>query len=316
MEQIRTKRRGKLRCFIFYLKKMSNLFKNSIRLCSSRPMQFSKYLKAGSRLPIFNLSGRPRKGEYTGLTNREKGKLRHEKRKSKSNDFSNSERERKRKWRADMNKDQVAYEKYKENERLRNWAANKKKKANGANAHEFTNDSASSTPVSAFSCKQSLHRSLLRANLHLPKSPSKNAEIIQRLTTKYKIRIKLKENRGRPRKELSEEESIWLIEFLSRSDISYTNPGRKDNVYIGKSNGESRYLQRRYLLWPLRDILLMANGTEGIGYSYVSKFMEKLKFSQLCDFLKLHKEYVYTSNIPPHRVNAKFVKILRYLLEV
>ena len=200
-----------------------------------------------------------------------------------------------------MNKDQVVYEKYKENERLRKWAANKKKKANEANeanANELANDSASSAPVSAFSCKQSLHRSLSRADLHLLKSPHKKAEIIQRLATKYKLRITLKENRGRPRKELSEEESIWLIEFLSRSDISYTNPGRKDNVYIGKSNGESRYLQRRYLLWPSRDILLMANGTEGIGDSYASKFEEKLKFSQLYDFLKLHKEYVYNSNIP------------------
>ena len=210
----------------------------------------------------------------------------------------NNEKERKRKWRAEIKKDQAKYEKYKEGERLRKWAAKKKKKANDSNAQEVASDSASSTPCSAFSCKQSLHRSLSRADLHLPKSPNKKAEIIQRLATKYNLRVDLKENRGRRRKELSDEEKMWLIEFLNRSDISYTNPGRKDNVYIGKFNGESKYKQRQYLLWPLRDLILMANGTEEMKDSFVLKFEKKLTFSQFYDFLKRHKEYVYNTNIP------------------
>ena len=72
---------------------------------------------------------------------------------------------------------------------------------------------------------------------NLPQSPRKKAEIIQSLASKYQIRIKMHENRGRPRKELLEEKNDWVIEFLSRSDMNYINPGRQDNFYIGKVDG-------------------------------------------------------------------------------
>ena len=49
-------------------------------------------------------------------------------------------------------------------------------------------------------------------------------------------------NRGRPRKELSEEKKNWIIKFLSRSDMTYANPGGQDNVYKGKVDGEWTYL--------------------------------------------------------------------------
>ena len=39
------------------------------------------------------------------------------------------------------------------------------------------------------------------------------------------------ENRGRPRKELSEEKKDWM---------TYTNLGGQDNVYIGKVDGEQK----------------------------------------------------------------------------
>ena len=68
------------------------------------------------------------------------------------------------------------------------------------------------------------------------------------MATKYKLRINLQQNCGRPRKELNEEEKIWLIEFLNKSDISCTNPGRKDHVYAGKIDSESKYKQKQYLL--------------------------------------------------------------------
>ena len=91
---------------------------------------------------------------------------------------------------------------------------------------------------------------------------------------------------------------IWLVEFLDRSDISYTNPGRKDSVYIGKINGESQYMQKKYLLWPLRKIVSIANSQEAVDESFESKFGKILTFSQLYDFLKGRKEYVYNINIP------------------
>ena len=97
---------------------------------------------------------------------------------------------------------------------------------------EVAGESSTLTTGSIFSCRQTLYQSLSRVALHLPKSPNKKAEIIQRLATKYKLRINLHENRGRPRKELNDEDKVWLINFLNRSDISYTNPGRKNQMYI------------------------------------------------------------------------------------
>ena len=135
---------------------------------------------------------------------------------------------------------------------------------------------------------------------HLPQSPRKKVEIIQSLASKYQIRIKMHENRGRPRKELSEEKKDWMIEFLSRSDMTYTNPGRLDNVYIGKVDGERKYLPRQYLLWTLKDLLDIINGSELHSSNFVSTFSEKsekLIFSQLYDFIKSHEQFIYNKNI-------------------
>ena len=133
---------------------------------------------------------------------------------------------------------------------------------------------------------------------HLPQSPRKKVEIIQSLASKYQIRIKMHENRGRPRKELSEEKKDWMIEFLSRSDMTYTNPGRQDNVYIGKVDGERKYLPRQYLLWTLKDLLDIINGSELHSSNFVPTFSEKLSFSPLYDFIKSHKQFVCNKNMP------------------
>ena len=101
----------------------------------------------------------------------------------------------------------------------------------------------------------------------------------------------------RRRKELNEDEKIWLIEFLNQSDITYTSLGRKDHVYFGKFNGERKYKQRQYLLWPWRDILSIANSNAGSEQSFGTRFGKELTFSQLNDFLKLYKEYTFKSNI-------------------
>ena len=134
------------------------------------------------------------------------------------------------------------------------------------------------TPVpqteSAFSTKQSASWSLNKAPDHLPQNPRKEMEIIQGLASKYQIRIKDAQKLcDCPRKELSEEKKDWMIEFLSRSDMTYTNLGRQDNVYIGKVNGERKYLPRQYLLWTLKDLLDIINGSELHSFNFVSTFV-------------------------------------------
>ena len=51
-------------------------------------------------------------------------------------------------------------------------------------------------------------------------------------------------------------------------------------------------------MWPLRKIVSIANGNDEVNASLESKFDKKLTFSQLYDFLKSHKEYVYNTDIP------------------
>ena len=97
-------------------------------------------------------------------------------------------------------KDSAKHKKDKEDEKLRKWSAKKKKKctqmtssqSNGKNSSP-TNNSTRNTS-SSFFCKQTLYNSIARTNLQLVKSPNNKAEVTQRLATKYKLKLKLKEN--------------------------------------------------------------------------------------------------------------------------
>ena len=161
--------------------------------------------------------------------------------------------------------------------------------------------SSTSTPNSSFTTKQSFHRSVSRADDNLPKSPHKKLEVVEKLEEKYLVKMPFRKgSRGRPRKDLSEEERDWLIKLLARADMTYTNPGRKDNVYIGIKDGERIYKQKLYLLWTLRDLFEIVNGSGKIKLddTFFKRFGKEITFSQLYDFLKAHKEYAWNKNIP------------------
>jgi len=98
---------------------------------------------------------------------------------------------------------------------------------------------------------------------------------------------------------LNQEETNWLVSFLERGDITYTTPGRKDQVYLGKKDGISQYAQKRYLRWNLRDLFKIINGNdEIIGSSFQEGFGHQISFSLFYDFIKDHKEYVFNKHIP------------------
>ena len=108
------------------------------------------------------------------------------------------------------------------NERHRKLKKSSNEERPGSSADQ--NDSSLSISTSSFSTKQSLHRSLSHANNFLPKSPHKKAEVIEKLAEKYKVKFQFKKSaRGRPRKDLNEEEKQWLTEFLARANLTYTN---------------------------------------------------------------------------------------------
>ena len=84
-------------------------------------------------------------------------------------------------------------------------------------------------------------------------------------------------------------------------DISYTTPHH--NVYLGKFNKVKNLAQKRYLLWTIRDIMDIINGSKTVqsdapSDSFEAKFGKKMTFHQLYDLLKRHKQYVFNRKIP------------------
>ena len=43
--------------------------------------------------------------------------------------------------------------------------------------------------------------------------------------------------------------------------MAHVNPGREDNIYIGKFDKERKFVTRQYLLWLLNESLEILNGT-------------------------------------------------------
>ena len=86
---------------------------------------------------------------------------------------------------------------------------------------------------------------------------------------------------------------------MDRPDISYINPGKNDHSTL-KIRGERIYVQKRYLLWPLRDVLGMLNRTDSDsdGETIPSKFDKLLTLSVFYKFIKTRKQYIYNNKIP------------------
>ena len=97
-------------------------------------------------------------------------------------------------------------------------------------------------------------------------------------------------NPGRPSNDLSEDEVEWLCKFMEGPDITYTNPGKKDQRYIGKENGKSKFVSIRYLLKTIRDLLEILNGCSSVIQSETNDFPKifekELTFRQLNIFPK------------------------------
>ena len=106
-----------------------------------------------------------------------------------------------------------------------------------------------------------------------------------------------------------------MIGFLDWADISRQTPGRKDNLYVGKEYGQRKYLQKRYLLWNIRDLLEIVNGRGDIDDdSFQSKFNKKITFWQLYKFLKEHKEYKFNKNFPHESCAREVCEKVRLLI--
>ena len=98
------------------------------------------------------------------------------------------------------------------------------------------------SPSTSFRHKANKARSLKKAKNALPRSPSERKEVVKELASNFlRIKFTRRNKPGRKLKELEGHHREWLIGFLDRTDISRQTPERKDNVYVGKENGQRKY---------------------------------------------------------------------------
>ena len=177
-------------------------------------------------------------------------------------EWKRKERLRKAAQRAKIKQDPVHYKKVLEKDRLR-------KSKSKAVSHEERHRG-SDLAETSFGSNQAKGKSVKRASEALPQSTPKKVEVlstlVEKLTPNSKQRIFNNVRRqmtssttGRP-KSLTEEQNTWILEFLMQPNISYTCPGRKDQVYIGKdASGQSQYKAKHYLLWSLKELVGLIN---------------------------------------------------------
>ena len=147
----------------------------------------------------------------------------------------------------------------------------------------------------AFSQAHIRSRSIQKVAKTLPKSPRKCKEVISALSNKFKLCIKPTQSKvGRPKNELTESEKEWLKNFLDKHNITYVTPGRKDYRYVGKVDGKSQYVQKRYLMWTLNELLNITKGSSLIKNKSPFEFLfgKKVKFHQFYKYIKSNREYV------------------------
>ena len=111
-------------------------------------------------------------------------------------------------------------------------------------------------------------------------------------------------NRRRPKQDLDVDEKSWLIDCLDRQDFTYTTPGKRDQVYIGKINGKKVYETKKWLSWTMNDFLDILNGCEFTGIqtedSFMNEFGRKSSFRQLCELIKANKLHLQQKHSSCH----------------
>lgn len=73
---------------------------------------------------------------------------------------------------------------------------------------------------------------------------------------------------------------------------------KKENFYFGKIDGKIQFEQKQYLLLNLSNILGILKGNDCDHTTFMSIFHKPIKFYQMYNFIKGHKENVYNKDIP------------------
>ena len=153
-------------------------------------------------------------------------------------------------------------------------------------------------------------RSIQEVAETVQKSPRKRKEVILALARKFKLRINSAQSKAEgPKNELTEGEKEWLKSFLDKSDITYVTPDRN---YVGKVDGKSQYVQKRYLIWTLNDPLNIANGIFLIKSESSFEFPSGKKnknFISCTNTLKAIRNMYKTETFHSHPAFEKYAKM-------
>ena len=232
------------------------------------------------------------------LTNAEKQKKWREKKAEEvgHKEVRNKDNERRRLKRTKIKKNKFEEEMFKKKQ------AERKKKSRELNKFVKLQDADNEPSVSPeFSSYASKKRSISRAERALPVDKKQRIEVVQHLfeTTieanhHQKILISRLINTseekapciktGRPPK-ISKEKAEKLKNFLQNTDVSYILPGKNNQFYIGKADGQKIFKPKKYLIYTYHQLHSLLQKNEDID-------LASIKFSTMYRFIRDSKEYI------------------------
>ena len=90
---------------------------------------------------------------------------------------------------------------------------------------------------------------------------------------------------------------IFQISLKNLFELHFTF--RKKHHFAIKTNSKKTHIQKRYLLWPFRNVLNILNKTTTNNKdSFQTTFDKPLSFSLFYNFIKAHKIYIFIKKIP------------------
>ncbi|CAF0766506.1 unnamed protein product [Rotaria sordida] len=106
---------------------------------------------------------------------------------------------------------------------------------------------------SSYKSRQSFGKAVKRVLQSLPKDINRCVSVIHHIAQEFNIIPKTTSHHQREQRSLSIELKQLVMNFYSRDDISYQLPGKRDFITIKDDNSTSKTIQKRILLFSLRE---------------------------------------------------------------
>ena len=124
---------------------------------------------------------------------------------------------------------------------------------------------------SSYQARSTLSKAVKRAALGLPASARKRKKVISVLAMQQRIQIAHQVKKG-SKERVSGEIKECVTQFFLRDDVSWQAPGQKDCKSNKTNNGTKKKMQKRFLLYTLREAYSMYCEENVINLVGFSKF--------------------------------------------